>query len=139
MADQSGVINHHNLREMRSTGEILRDIARDFQDMVRAEIRLARTEITDKVQRAGKAGGLFGGAAFCGLMAGACFVVACIAALSLAMPLWLAALIMCVFLACIGGACYQGGRNRLKQIDPVPERTVATMKDTKEWANQRMS
>jgi len=139
MADQSGVINHHNLREMRSTGEILRDIAQDFQDMVRAEIRLVRTEITNKAQRAGKAGGLFGGAAFCGLMAGACFVVACIAALALAMPLWLAALIMCVFMACIGGAFYQGGRTRLKQIDPVPERTVETMRDTKEWANQRMS
>lgn len=139
MADQSGVINHHQLREMRSTGEILRDIALDFQEMVRAEIRLARTEISDKAQRAGKAGGLFGGAAFCGLMAGACLVVTCIAALSLAMPLWLASLLMCVFLACIGAACYQGGRTRLKQIDPVPERTVATMRDTKEWANQRMS
>lgn len=139
MADQSGVIHHNNLRDLRSTGEILRDIARDFQDMLRAEFRLARTEVTEKAQRAGKAAGLFGGAAVCGLLAVACFVVACIAALMYVMPLWLAALLMAIFTACAAGACYAGGRSRMQRIDPVPERTVQTIRDTKEWANQQMS
>jgi hypothetical protein len=37
-------------------GEIVQDILRDVQDMLRSELRLARAEVTDKAQRAGKAG-----------------------------------------------------------------------------------
>jgi len=126
-----------NMQGERSAGDIVQDVVRDVGDIVRGEIRLARAEISEKAGKAGKAGGLFGGAAVCGLFAGACLVTACIAALALAMPLWLAAALMFVLLACAGGAFYAGARSRLKQIDPVPERTVQTAKDTVQWAKHR--
>jgi len=139
MADRLEVLDRNAVPERRSTGEILSDIGRDLQEMVRAELRLARRELVEKAQRAGKAGGLLGAAALCGLFAFACLVLTCVTALAYAMPLWLAALMMAVFLACIGGACYAGGRERLKKIDLVPERTVQAMKDNVAWTNRRTS
>jgi len=121
----------------RSTGEIMQDVVRDVGEVVRGEVRLARAELSEKAGKAGKAGGFFGGAAVCGLMATASLVAAGIAGMAMVMPLWLAALVMGVLLACIGGAMYAGGRAKLKAIDPVPERTVQTIKDDVQWAKRR--
>ncbi len=121
----------------RSMSEILRDSLTDVQNILRAEIRLAKAEMKETAQQAGPAGGLLGGAAVCGLFAGACLVVTCIAALALAMPVWLAALIMGVCLGCAAWAMFIGGRNRMKQVNPVPQRTVETLKDDVEWAKHR--
>src|SRR5689334_20587178 len=115
-----------NTHGERSTGEIAQDVLRDVGKIVHGEIRLARAELGEKARKAGSAAGLFGGAAVCGLLAAACFVTTCIAALALAMPLWLAALLMCLLLVCAGAAFYAGARSRQKQINPVPERTVQT-------------
>ena len=121
----------------RSAGDILRDVLNDVGDIVRGEIRLAKAELHEQAGKAGKTGGLFAGAALCGLLAAGCLVAACIAALALAMPVWLSALLMCILLACAGGACYAGARSKLKLIDPVPHRTVNTAKETLEWAKHR--
>jgi len=126
----------HTIGE-RSAGEIMQDVVRDVGEVVRGEVRLARAEMSEKARQAGKAGGFFGGAAVCGLMAVAAMVAAAIAGLALVMPLWLAALIMGVLLACIGGAMFAGGRAKMKEIQPVPERTVQTIKDDVQWAKQR--
>ncbi len=125
------------LGEERSTGDILQDVLTNVGNIMRGEIRLARAEIRESAGKAGKAGGFAGGAAYCGFMAGACLVAACIAALALVMPVWLAALVMCIILACGAAALYLGARTRFKQIDPVPERAVQTAKDTLEWAKHR--
>jgi Flp pilus assembly protein TadB len=136
MAERS-VTQPQEMRDTRSLGGIVQDILRDVQEVMRSEVRLARAEMTEKARQAGKAGGMLGGAAVAGLMAAACLVVAAIAALALAMPVWLAALIMAVLLGSIGAAAYAGGRARLRRVKPVPERTVQTIKDDVEWAKQR--
>jgi len=121
----------------RSTGEIMQDVIRDVGEVVRGEMRLARAEISEKASKAGKAGGMFGAAAVCGLMAGGALVAAGIAALALVVPLWASALIVGVLLVCIGGAMYAAGRAKLKEIEPVPEKTVQTIKDDVQWAKHR--
>jgi len=121
----------------RSAGEIVQDVMRDVGEVVRGEIRLARAEVTEKAAKAGKAGGMLGVAALCGVMGFAALVTTGIAALALVMPLWLAALLMSVLLVCIAAAAYAGGRAKLKDINPVPERTVQTVKDDIQWAKHR--
>jgi Flp pilus assembly protein TadB len=121
----------------RSTGDILQNVVADVGDIVRGEIRLAKAEIRQKAGKAGKAGGMLGGAAICGLFAAACLVVTCIAALALVMGVWLAALIMFVLLGGAGAGLYAVGRERLRRIEPVPEITVQTAKDTLQWAKHR--
>lgn len=126
---------HNN--EERSAGEIVQDVMRDVGEVVRGEMRLAKAEVGEKVSKAGKAGGYFGAAALCGVMGFACLVLACVAGMALVMPVWLAALIMSLLLVCIGAAAYAGGKAKLKEVNPVPERTVQTIKDDIQWAKHR--
>jgi len=121
----------------RSAGEIMQDVVRGVGDVVRGEVRLARAEVAETARNAGKAAGFLVGAAVCGLMGIASMVAAGIAGLALLMPLWAAALIMGVLLACIGGAMYAGGRAKLKEVHAVPEKTVQTIKDDVQWAKHR--
>ena len=127
---------NHTIGE-RSAGEIMQDVVRDVGEVVRGEVRLAKAEMAETARNAGKAGGMFGGAAVCGLMGLASLVAAGIAALALLLPLWAAALIMGVLLVCIGGAMYAGGRSKLKEVHAVPEKTVETIKDDVQWAKHR--
>lgn len=126
-----------NGNDVRSPVEIIQDVLRDVGEIVRAELHLARAEMTEKLQMSGKAGGFLAGAAICGLLAAASLTTCIIAALALAMPVWLAALLTCLFLTCIAGALYAGGRSKLKTVQPVPERTVETLRDDLQWAKQR--
>jgi hypothetical protein len=122
----------------RSIGDLLQVVVRDIGDMVRAEIRLARAELEQSARNAGKAGGMLGGAAIAGLLAAACLVTTGIAGMAQAMPLWLASLLMTVFLAVVGGVLYAGGRAKLREVKPTPEKTVETVKDNIEWAKHQM-
>ncbi len=126
-----------NGSEVRSPVEIVQDVLRDVSEIVRGEMRLARAEVTEKLQKAGNAGGYFGGAALCGFLAAACLTTCIIAALALVMPVWLAALLLCLFLTCIAAALYHGAQLKVRGVHPVPERTVETIKDNLQWAKQR--
>jgi hypothetical protein len=128
-----------NGSEVREPGAIVQDMLRDVGDIVQGEIRLAKAEMGEKAQRAGKAGGFMGGAGLCGLLAAACLTVTCVAAMATAMPLWLAALLMCLFLTCAAAAFYHGGRLKLKDVDAVPRRTVQSMRENLQWARHRMT
>ena len=123
----------------RSTAEILRDIIGDIQEIIHSEVRLAKAEVTEKAQRLGRCGGMMGGAAVFGLFAGACFVTTIIAALALALPVWLAALVTGISLTFTAFALYLGARARWQQVNPVPGRTVQTVKDDIAWAKHRTS
>jgi hypothetical protein len=122
----------------RSLGMIVQDVVRDVGEVVRGEVRLAKAEMSEKVSQAGKSGVLFGGAALCGVMGFAALVFAAIAGLTMVVPTWAAAAIVGVFLSCIAAALFLGGRAKLKEVTPVPERTVQTLKDDVEWAKHPM-
>lgn len=127
-------MNDNPQNTYRSTGEIVQAVVRDFGDVVRAEVRLARAELSEKAGRAGKAAGSLGAAAVTGLLGGMCLVATCIAGLATAMPLWLASFIMTVALLIAAGSLYAVGRSKLREVNPTPERTVQSVKDDIEWA-----
>jgi Flp pilus assembly protein TadB len=118
----------------RPLGEIIQDVMRDLGEVVRGEVRLAKAEMGEKVSQASKSGVLFGGAALCGVMGFAALVFAAISALTMFVSTWVAALIVGAFLFCVAGVLFVGGRAKLKDVTPVPERTVQTLKDDVEWA-----
>jgi hypothetical protein len=118
----------------RPLGEIVQSVMRDLGEVIRGEARLAKAEMSEKVSQASKSGVWFGGAALCGIMGFAALVFAAISALTMFVSTWAAALIVGVFLFCVAGAMFLGGRAKLKELTPVPERTVQTLKDDVEWA-----
>lgn len=139
MASRTETLARRDGFEERSLQGIVQAILRDIQDMFGAEMRLARREITEKIALFKNASLFLAAAAAAGLLGAACLVTACIAALAVALPLWLAALIMGI--VCCGVAF--GGLvlalSRLDGIDPVPRQTIGTVKENLEWAKQRVS
>jgi hypothetical protein len=137
MANHTSVLDHTETETNRSTGAIVQDVIRDVQEIIRAEFRLAKAEMAEKAAQASRGGGLIGGAAMAGLLALACLVATCIAALSLVMPVWAAALTMTVLLAALGAGLFAAGKSRLKRVKPVPEQTVETLKEDVQWVKNR--
>lgn len=124
--------------ESGQLSELVRNILQDLSRILRAELRLARTELAEKGVRAGTAVGILSGAAVAGLLAASCFVTTCIAALCLVMPLWLAALLMGILLTFFAAGAFAIGRTRLSEIDALPQRTAQTLRDDVEWAKHRI-
>ncbi len=52
-----------------TVGQLVAGASRDLSNLVRSEIQLAKAEIKSSAQAAGKGAGMFGGAAFLGVLA----------------------------------------------------------------------
>jgi len=124
---------HHE----RSLGELFSELGREVGDLVRAEIALARVELTDRATRLGRnAGMLVAG----GLIAYAGFLVllgAIVLGLGLILPLWLSALIVAVVVLAVGGVLVQRGLADLKRANLAPVRTIERLRQDLRWAKER--
>lgn len=121
-----------------SLGQLFGELAQETGTLVRQEVQLAKAEMTGKANAALRDVGLIavGGAlAHAGLLV---LLAALIAGLSTMLPVWLAALVVGLVVAGVGGAMAFKGLGALRRIDPVPERTVQTMKDNRAWAKEQI-
>ena len=112
-------------------GQLVASATRDVSTIVRAEIDLAKAEITDGVKHGGKGAGMFAGAAFFGLFglgflltAGAWGLVAA------GLPIWLGFLIVAVVLFVVAAILALVGKKALAQAKPVPEKAIASAQET---------
>jgi Putative Actinobacterial Holin-X, holin superfamily III len=115
-------------------GELVKQLAEETSTLVRQELELARAEMTQKGKKAGLGLGELGGAGIVALYALGALTACFIAALALAMPVWLAALIVAVVYGIIAGALAFIGRRQLQSTSLTPERTQQTVKEDVEWA-----
>ncbi|MDQ0749598.1 hypothetical protein QF034_003829 [Streptomyces africanus] len=110
-------------------GELVQQASQQLSQLVRDEMRLAQAEMTEKGKRFGKGGGLFGGAGLVGVLTLQALVATVIAALSLAMDVWVAALIVTGVLAAVTALMAALGKQQFsKGSPPTPERTVDSVK-----------
>ncbi len=131
MADRHAVVEP--IEGRRSTAEIVQNIIDNTREIIRSELQLAKTEVTDKGKRVGKAAGILAAGGAIAAVAALLIVVTCVVALSLVMPVWAASLIMAVLLGVIGGGMMMVGRQRMKQTSMVPERTISSLKEDVQW------
>jgi hypothetical protein len=120
-------------REGRSIGELLGDISGDLSQLFRNEVDLAKSEMKAEAIKAGRAAGSFGAAGLAGWMAVLMLSLALMFALGSAMPWGWAALIVAVLWAASAAVFYTNGRSKMRQVDPVPHRTVESLKEDAEW------
>lgn len=107
--------------EDRTTSELLAQLSDQLRRLVRAETRLAVTELRRKGKRAGLGVSAFGVAAVGGLLGAGALVVCAIVALDLVLPLWLAALLVGVGIFAVSGIVALIGRAALRRaLPPVP-------------------
>ncbi|MFF8472069.1 phage holin family protein [Streptomyces griseus] len=110
-------------------GVLVSRASQQISELVREEMLLARSEMTEKGKRFGKGGGLFGAAGIVGILAAQALVATCIAALALALPLWAAALIVTVVLAAVAGMAALAGKKQVARAGtPTPEQTINSVK-----------
>lgn len=124
-------------QDERSLGELFGDLAQNTSQLVRSEVELAKTEITDQAKQVGRdvgilaAGGFIAYAGFLAILAGI------IALLATQIGIWLSALIVGLIVAIVGGVLVNQGMNALKEHNLAPRQTIATLKEDVEWAKQQ--
>ncbi|MBT2502490.1 phage holin family protein [Curtobacterium sp. ISL-83] len=112
-------------------GELLSDVSRDLSNLFRQEIALAKAELTDSAKKAGKAGGMFGGAGLTGIFALLFLSIAAWWALGYLVGNAWSALIIAVIYGVVAAVLARRGRSAMKEIQGAPQ-TVATVKEVPE-------
>jgi hypothetical protein len=114
--------------ETTSLGDLLNEVTRDVSTLMRQELELAKAEIRDSAVRAGKGGGLVGGAGYAGLMAVFFLSIAAWWGLGYLVGNAWSAVIIAVIWAIIGLILFLAGRTALKSVKGAPQ-TVDTIKE----------
>ncbi len=117
----------------RPISSILQDVAGDVTGIVRSEIKLAKAELAGEARQFARAAPLAVAGAILGLFALGLLLTTILLAIAVALPSWLAALIVCIGTALVAGLLFTIGRARLRRIHAVPEKTVHTIKENAEW------
>jgi uncharacterized membrane protein YqjE len=124
-------------RDDESIGKLIGEVAGDVSKLFRQEVELAKAELKEEAVKAGKAGGMVAAAGFAGYMVAVLLSLALVFALANIVPHSWAAVIVAVIWAIVGGVLYATGRQRMKQVDPVPRQTIETLKEDKQWLHDQ--
>jgi hypothetical protein len=112
-----------------SVAELVGEVTQDLSTLMRQELELAKAEVKQEAVKAGKAGGMLGGAGFAGYMTLLFASIALWWGLANVMDQGWAALIVAGLWALAGAVLFMAGRGRLQQVRPAPERTAETVKE----------
>lgn len=121
-----------------SLGELFAELSHEVLSLVRQEVEFAKVEMSEKTSRAAKDGAFLavgGFVAFAGLLS---VIASGIIALSRILPLWLSALSTGFLVFAAGCLLIWIGKGRLEREDPLPRRTVETVKEDAQWMENRM-
>lgn len=121
------------VRAILQSASQLNGLARDAADLVRQEVQLARQETIEKLSPAARALAMIVGGGVLGAFGAGYLLQAIVRALATIMPRWLASLVSGVALTGAAGALAALGARQLKDLNIVPERTIRTLKEDREW------
>lgn len=134
------------VREERSIGQLLKELRDETTTLLRQEVDLAKTEMSEKASRVGSNLGslaMGGAVAFLGALALLAAVVYGLTSLldqfmSLGVAVWLAPLIVGIVLAVIGYNLVQKALQTLRQESVTPRKTTETLQENKEWLKAKV-
>ena len=117
------------LSEDASVGELVARITQETSALVRDELRLAQAEMARKGRYAGLGAGLLGGGALFAVLGLGTLVAAAVLGLAVALPGWLAALVVAAVLFAVAGAAALMGKKEITAaVPPVPEEALRSVK-----------
>jgi VIT1/CCC1 family predicted Fe2+/Mn2+ transporter len=111
-----------------SMGELMTQFSSQVSRLIRDELRLAEKEFQESAKHAGVGAGLFSAAGLLAFFGAATFIAAAVAALSLVLAVWAAALIVGAVLFVAAGVAAVVGRSQAREATPAAPRTVETVK-----------
>lgn len=127
-------------KDERSLGELFSDLATDTSNLVKQEVALAQTELTQKAVKVGKNVGFLvvGGAV--GYAAVLCFIAALVIGLGQLLDnYWLSALIVGIVITIAAVVLILSAISALKNTGLAPTQTVETIKEDAQWLKDQMS
>jgi hypothetical protein len=117
----------------RPLSDVLQEILKNVQDLIRSEFRLAKAEVAQDTRAAVFSVVWLAAGAVCGLSAWAFLLWTAAFALAQVVPLWIAALLVAVAMAVAAAVLLVIGRQKIRRLHPTPDRTLASMKENLWW------
>lgn len=123
----------------RSAADLLRQLLGDVTVLLRKELALAGSEISQSVDQA-KRGAMSVATGGAVLYAGVLYLLAAVTFwLATKMPAWTAALIVGAIVTVIGAIMLQAGKKHVAASSLTPERTVDSLRKDKDAVRRQMS
>ncbi|HEX8370541.1 MAG TPA: phage holin family protein [Pyrinomonadaceae bacterium] len=126
-------------KEERSLGELFSELASETSTLVRQEVALAQTELTQKATKVGKNVGFLvvgGAVGYAALLA---IIAAVIIGLANFIPAWASALIVGAVVGIVAYLLISSALAALKKTDLTPRDTVETLKEDAQWLKNQVS
>jgi aspartate/methionine/tyrosine aminotransferase len=116
-------------------------IVDDMRELFREEVALARAELRQEISTFSSAAIWVAVGATAGIFALSFLLLAAAQAVAMLVgwPAWTGYLAMAVLLGIVALVAIQSGRSRARTISAVPQQTVESIKETKEWIQHRMT
>jgi len=123
-----------------SLGDLVMELTDDLSSLVRKEVDLAKVELQENLKEGAVAGGKVaagGMVAYAGLL----FILAAVTIIlgQWWANYWLAAAVVGLVTAIIGGVMLNGGLNQLKQVSLVPHKAMASLERDAKMAKEKLS
>ena len=126
-------------QDARPLSAILKEIIAHLEEIVRSEIRLAKTEISAEIVNAARKCISVVAAMVLSLFALGFLLWGGAYALAQVIPLWLATIVVGTVLGTISAILWRKGRKDLSQIRPKLKRTTQTLKENLAWIRKPTS
>lgn len=123
------------LRE-RPLGELVGELVREGQGLLREEVRSAKAELRHEAKRAAKGGAELGAGGAVLYAALLLFGIALVLIGDTFMPAWASALVVTAIFGIVGAVLLSSGRKELRKADP--SRVVEHVKEDARWAKETM-
>jgi uncharacterized membrane protein YqjE len=121
-----------------SLGDLFSSLTTDLSQLVRSEMELAKVELREEAGKAGKAAGMLAGGALAGYLALILLSFAAAWGLAEVIDAGWAFLIVGLIVAAVAAVLVMTGRQKLRDVRPVPDQTVDTLKEDARWARAQV-
>jgi uncharacterized membrane protein YqjE len=115
-----------NEQDPRSITAVMHGIVGNVEDLVQAQVKLAKAELIEVLHQTGRAAKLLGVGAALGQLAVGFMLLAAVSLLASIVPLWAAALIVGGAVGLVAIALILGGAARLRYITPPATTSFAS-------------
>jgi putative superfamily III holin-X len=120
----------------RPLGDLLGEMARDGQELLREELRLAKAELRAEAKKAARGGAELGAGGAVLYAALLLFGATLVLIGATFLPAWLSALIVTVIYGAAGAIAIGRGKQDLAKASPA--RVVGNLKEDERWAKETM-
>jgi uncharacterized membrane protein YqjE len=120
----------------RSLPAVVQDIFGNLQDIVQAEVGLAKAELREEASKVASSVLWLGVGVVAAILAFGFALWTIVYSVALVVPMWAAALIVAAGLTVVAAVLLTLGTRKIRRVHVVPPRAVERVKESVEWVRQ---